>query len=353
MTRASFGHIERLSEGLYRCHWMEGGSKRTHRVHGTLDDAKDFLAGVRIGAEGCTRATTWDEFWAGRVVPSFDGLEEKTVHEYRRLWERELAPLIGRSEVRGMSARRADAVLAGIASPSVQRAVKALGRKLCNMAIREGLLDRNPFEGAKVKRARPRRKEPYTPGEVLAWMDAVRGIKYEPVLLCELGAGLRHEEACALTWDDVSEWDGRAVLSVSKALTTVNGSPVLKGTKTARSEREAVLGEPFASRLLELRGDGALCPGSYEGYANPSTITHNYRTWCERHGVRYVCPKDLRSTFATLHAEAGSIDSLVSEAMGHTDGTTRGRHYQQTTRAGLALIADNLARYLDEAGEGA
>lgn len=354
MPKSTFGHIERLGKNLYRCYWHEDGRRRSHRVHGSLDDAKDYLASRRIGLAGCSDRTTWREFWAAVVEPSFDGLAAKTVHNYRRIWERHLAPTLGRRTVASTNAQAADRALARIASPASQKAAKALGRKICNMAVREGILERNPFVGAKTARAGRRRKEPYTAREVEAWLRGMRGSKYEAALICELGAGLRHEEACALTWEDVAEWNGKAVLRVNKALTTVNGRRELKGTKTADSERVCIMGEPFASRVLELRGKGPLVPSApgtdvrspCDIYANPATITHNYRDWCRKHGIRYVCPRDLRSTFATLHGEAGSQDSMVALAMGHTDGTTKGRHYQQRTIAGLAMIADNLAEYL-------
>ena len=135
---------------------------------------------------------------------------------------------------------------------------------------------------------------------------------------------------------------------------TYSDGKVLKETKNGFSEREVVVGEPFRARILELsEGSGIALssgggspgdPASY--YTSPQTACRNYRGWCERHGVPYVAPKNLRSSYATLHGEAGSLDSLVSGSMGHSDGTTRGRHYQAVTRRGLALIADNLAEHL-------
>ncbi len=77
------------------------------------------------------------------------------------------------------------------------------------------------------------------------------------------------------------------------------------------------------------------------------TITHNWKQWCKRNGVVYVSQENMRSSWSTMHGEAGSPDSLVSLGMGHSDGTTRGSNYQQATLRGLAMIADNLAEYID------
>lgn len=56
----------------------------------------------------------------------------------------------------------------------------------------------------------------------------------------------------------------------------------------------------------------------------------------------------MRSIYATWHGEAGSPDSLVSLSMGHSDGTTKGRNYQMSTKKGLILIADLLTDYIYE-----
>ena len=120
-----------------------------------------------------------------------------------------------------------------------------------------------------------------------------------------------------------------------------------------------MIGEPFASRLLEIcEGEGPVCAGprpwsgeelSEGHFSSPTTVTHNWRDWCSRKGVAYVRPGDMRSVFATLHGEAGTPDSLVSMAMGHADGgSTKARNYQQRTRRALMVAADSLADYLLE-----
>ncbi|MGN0261338.1 MAG: hypothetical protein ACI4B9_00590 [Eggerthellaceae bacterium] len=69
--------------------------------------------------------------------------------------------------------------------------------------------------------------------------------------------------------------------------------------------------------------------------------------YARQNGIDYVPFGHMRSNFATLHGEAFSPDSLVSLAMGHTDGTTRGKHYQQAMIDGLERIARNLADHFE------
>ena len=349
MTRSRFGTIEKRGK-TWRIHWTAAGVRRSKSGFATKAEAARELARLQIECEGLERDATWGDYWALRVVPSFDrsGLAERTREDYRASWRR-LEPHIADRWVSKTTPFLVEGVLGKVAPESVRVHAARLWRKMCRMAVVDGALAHDPFATIRVKVPEKRPKRLLDVTEVGAWLEAIRGLKYEPVLLCELGGGLRHEEACALTWEDVTEWEHRgavyAVLGVSKALVVTERGKMLKDTKTALSGREVVLGEPFASRLLALKSSGPLLSNG-TGYASPATMTHNWRDWCARHGVAYIQPKNLRSTFATLHGEAGSPDSLVSGAMGHADGSTKARNYQAMTRRGGALIAGNLADFI-------
>lgn len=369
-TRSYFGHIKRTGHETYRIWWdapRDPDGKRNQRtvtVHGTRADAETALARARIGLMGADGSCLLRDYWAASVEPTLPDLAAKTSHEYSRLWNRELAPRLGGLPLGSIDRAAAERALNDIESPTVQRAAYRLLKKVLNMAVRDGAIASHPVD--RYIRLAPHRKlykELVEAPDVAAWMDGVRGSKYEPVLLLELGGGLRVEEACALVWHaDVSPlaMGGRTYVSadIRRALVPVaGGGRILKATKTEGSERRILVGEPFASRLIELMpeqpaplcaarpfGGGEAVP---EDFTSPVTITHNYRAWCKRRGMRYVCPKNLRSSFATLHGEAGSPDSVVSGIMGHTDGTTKGRNYQRVTLRAMAAAADGLAAYLD------
>lgn len=360
MARSSFGSIQYIGPDRYRVFWTDNGQRKSKRVSGTRDDAEAFLASMML-ERGGVPDVPWASFWKSAVVPTFDRLAEKTVHEYDRLWRVELEPRIGKTMVGQTTWRQVERVLNDMRSATVQQAAKRLWKKMCNLAVRDGLLDRNPVDASIKTAPHRKRAKAVLPAENVAdFMGAVEGRKHEAVLLMELGGGLRHEEACAMVRENVSPHEayGRvyALLRVERGLVSINGRKVLKETKNEFSEREVVVGEPFASRILELcAGDGPVCEGSskWNGgeyspahFASPEAVTRNWRAYCERNGLEYIRPGDMRSIFATLHGEAGTPDSLVSLAMGHSDGTTKGRNYQQNTRRGMIVAADSLADYL-------
>ena len=55
----------------------------------------------------------------------------------------------------------------------------------------------------------------------------------------------------------------------------------------------------------------------------------------------------MRSVYATLCAEAGCLDSIVSKSMGHTGGSVKDRNYQTATMKALKLNAETFADYVD------
>lgn len=141
-------------------------------------------------------------------------------------------------------------------------------------------------------------------------------------------------------------------------MTVVDCAPLLKDTKNTASARVAVLGEPFASRLLYLSEgkSGPLCPSGrpYDPsrpeswYTSPTTIAHRWADWCSRHGVRHVTERNLRSSYATMMGEAMAPDSVVAGNMGHSDNTTKGVHYQRVTMRAKCMAADLLADSLED-----
>ena len=370
-ARSHFGHVKRLGPGKHRAYWEEPRDavtgKRNQRskvIDGSDEDAWNFLAVKRVELLGADRDTTYGVFWDACVEPSLAGLAENTVDEYTRVWNGFLKPVIGGMRISETTPDFAERVLLTASSPSLQRKAMRLWRKVCNRARRERIISYNPIDRyIKLDRVKPKPKRLLEADEIPGWMAAIEGIRYEPALLCEIGGGLSPEEACALDREDIRPYEdgGRlyAMVRVSKALTTVSGRKLLKDTKNNFRVRTMIIGEPFARRILETSaGTGPLLPSGMppergrpeSAYASPITVTHNWKAWCERHGVPYVTQANMRSSFATLHGEAGSPDSVVSGAMGHSGGSTKAKHYQKITRRALVAIADGLAAYIAERG---
>ena len=342
--RSNFGHIKQLAPGKFRVYWSENGRRRSKTVYGSVDDCELFLAHRKIeGGSLVPSGITYGEYWNLAVVPTFKGLAETTVSDYRRIWKKELEPRIGWRKVSETTWRSAQGVLSEVNSASVQLHAYRLWKKIANLAVRDGLLTVNPIDrNIRLKKHEKREKAILSARDLQTLMERAEGFKHVYLIAMECGGGLRHEEACAITRDDVSEKDGLVILGVSKALTTAQGKVVHKDTKTAFSRRLVALGEPFSGIVLRHLED---IPAEVSEQASPATITHNWREWCKRHVMDYIPFGQMRTQFSTMHQQAGSIDSLVSLAMGHSDGTTRGRNYTVNTLPAMMMLARQLSEW--------
>lgn len=360
MTRSHFGSIQRIRENYYRIWWTEDGKRRSDYVNGNRDTAEIELA--RHLLSKTPEKITWANFYALHVQPTYDGLATKTVDDYERVWNRELRPRIADDRVASIDWQRANAVLTSISAPTVQRRAGALLKKMCNIAIRLGFLQYNPVQAIQYAPHRPRPKRLLDYADVPKFLKAIEGIKYEPCILLMVGCGLRPEEAFALTWEDITahEFAGStyARIRVDKALTVPSSGKELKSTKNTNSERDAILGAPFASRLLALAVDksGPLVPSGkrYSAkhpeawYTSPVTVAHNWKAYCKAHDIAHITLENMRSSYATMMGEAMAPDSVVAGNMGHAGNTVKTRHYQRVTLRAKCMAADLLADLLSE-----
>lgn len=352
--RSAFGSIEKRAHNVYRLRWRdEGGSRRSETVHGTKYAAQRRLAEIQLSKYGSYEDINYETYWNDTVKPTFSGLSDHTVKEYERVWKVELAPLIQDASIAETTWKDVQSVMDGISASSVQRKAFRLWRKILNMAIRDGIRTTNPCDRSiRLKQHVKRRKVLLESQDVRAWMESIRGYEYEVLLLILAGGGLRPGEALALTTADVEPYelggDVYAKVDISKVVVQASGdSYVRPTTKNGSSNRVQLIGKPYAPRILELVEGGYLDALQQNGTLKPSTVAHSYKKWCAATGVTHVTMENLRSSYATMHGEAGSLDSLVSFSMGHSDGSTRAANYQTATLKGLAMIADSLAEYLE------
>lgn len=157
MPRSRVGSVQYLGQNHYRVFWTEKGVRKSKRVRGTREEAEAVIA-ARLLEQGKGGDMRWRDYWIAAVEPTFDTLAEKTVSGYRRVWRVELEPRIGDDMVGDTTWRQVERVLGDIKATSVQRQAKALWKKMCNLAVRDEILSRNPVDHS--IRLKPHKKRP-------------------------------------------------------------------------------------------------------------------------------------------------------------------------------------------------
>jgi integrase len=205
--------------------------------------------------------------------------------------------------------------LAGKVSAHTQKTILKLVRRVFELAVEEGTLDRNPCIGVQFKVPEVEQKV-LTNSEVEIFLREAKLTRHRlyPAWFMALKTGMRSGELMALTWNDI-DLEGR-IISVSKQWTSKAG---FAPTKTKRS-RVVPISEDLGVFLKELKLQG----GSQSEFVLPrlpewvggmqAKVT---REFCMAIGVTPVKFHDLRATFITNLLARGVPLAQVMAVVGH------------------------------------
>ena len=278
--------------------------------------------------------------WHTRYSVTF---KPRYVETSRSLLDLHLIPFFGSRDLRSIEeADLLDYVRAkldaGQRPATIQNALSIV-RRVLNLAIRDGLIVRNPANGIGRLIARVARREDSEVPVADAWTRAETESlllvaeqhepRFAPLLRFLLSTGARRSEALGLEWRDV-DFD-RGGISIRRALT--KGQQV---TPKSGKGRVVVMAPSLASALFDLlaqRRVEAMQRGWPEPPAwvfcseagTPLDERNVTRSWdrvrrrAQKLGVRPLKLHTARHTFATLALEAGRSIRFVAEQLGHAN----------------------------------
>lgn len=355
MTRSEFGSITRLDKNRWKIRWSEtvDGQRvqRSRNVRGSRRDAERALArialdqGRKVPQPTMTLADYWPEYRAdiGRLAP-------QTVDGYERTWARDVEPLFGSCVMEQLTSREVRRRLLTLDAPGAQRNAYKLMRQMFNAANADDLVENMPIKKHMRLDEPTKRDTPtFTLEEAARFTDAIRGSDVEAVALCQLYGGLRREEAAGLRWTDfrfenVSTLHGEtttAYIAVQRTAQLIQGEVVIGAPKTHRSERTVIVTGYPAERLARIAGEGWLNGGDAPG--DPEAYGRALSKLCRKSDLPHMTPTGLRATFSTIHQQLGTPDTLVSMMMGHTQISTRYRHYLSANEDAMKRAASALS----------
>ena len=261
-----------------------------------------------------------------------------------------LAPYFGTVDLRALTredllAFAENRLKTGLSARTVEGALSIL-RRVCQLHVDAGLLDKNPALGAGRLVARVARRHDQNPKDVDAWTrDEVAAlfeiaVSAEPnisgPLLCALHTGMRRGEILGLQWQDV----GKDRIRIRRAL--VRGH--MTTTKSGKT-REVPISAALRAVLDKLRGE--LSPWESPGHV---FLSPTGKRWDERnfarafdrlrtkaHKAEKVRPLHFhcaRHTFASWALDGGRSIKWVQERLGHSSAELTLRTYMHLMPSG-------------------
>lgn len=339
-----FGHVRKRGNS-YRAYWREYGKQKC-KTFSTSEDAFDHLARMRLHQGQVDFAVTYNQYYTGVLKPSIKDLSPRTKADYEYYWNK-MKPFIGRIKISSTDWRLIQNTIDNFDNPEAQRKIFNIWKKMLNFAVRDGLLLKNPCNDQIQRKQIIRKpKKIWNKEELCEMLIKLDGTRYALPVLLECCCGLRHEEFCGINTPDINFDNGWPIISINKAVTSVNGKKVIKDTKTLTSTREVVLHKRFTD-YLNANTQGLQYKRSLQDYPHPQSLTKSFRLYCKRNNLDFIPFGNMRTVYATLSAEAGCVDSIVSMSMGHAGNNIKQKNYQKMTIKALKMNATAFVEYLD------
>lgn len=242
-----------------------------------------------------------------------------------------LVPALGKQQLKGLRPAHLQGLYARLLerglAPKTVRNVHIVIHKALKQAVAWDLAPRNMADLVRPSQVERREPTTLTAEEVRGLWSAIRGTRWEALLVLTVATGLRQGEVLGLRWGDIDLQ--RGVLQVRRQL----HRDKTYGTPKARSRRRIDLAAPelralaaHKARRDELR---RLQGEAYEDQdlvfstdrGRPliwRNVTRAFKRLLRAAGLRDIRFHDLRHTNATLLLEAEVHPKIVQERLGHS-----------------------------------
>lgn len=204
-------------------------------------------------------------------------------------------------------------------------------KRIFQMAMDAGFLDRNPAQGMMIKVPESEKKV-LTNTEVETFLHEAKATnhRFYPVWIMALFTGCRSGELFALKWSDV-DFESK-IISVGRSWNSKNGFTSTKNQKT----RTVPISEELLQYLKELRllrgNEEFILPRLTEWErGDAAKVT---KSFCKSLGITEIRFHDLRATFITNLLARGESLARVMAIVGHSDMETTNVYLR---KAGIEL----------------
>jgi integrase len=312
-----------------------------------------------------TKVLTLSEY--GKTVIDQRSLGTRTRIEYEAKWSQLIEPKLGHLAVRDVTTTAVRGWFADLDSKLATRNGHAYGilNMICNTAVRDGLLDRNPCQivGATNPKVKKKVKIPSTVdlhaiANTLGADDNMA--RFKALVLLAGWCGLRYGEVSELRRKDFNA--DCSVVSVSRAVTHRQGQCLIGSTKTGEQERVVTIPphirEDVKAHLKRhvAEGDEALLFTPARGGCHLNDRVFNkdvFQKAAKDIGREDLSAHDLRRFAGTKNAAVSSLAENMAR-LGHktVDAALRYQHSQDGRDAVVAAgLSANAVAELAEAAE--
>lgn len=307
------GRERRMTIGAYPAWSVAAAREQAAKLRRQTDAGEDPLA----AKEKARAAHSLNDFWP-RYRDAVSAKKRPATHKGEiSVWDRLILPTLGQRKLDDITPSDIDHLHAEISATAPIQANRVLAtlRHAFNVAKRWGLASNNPVTGTRLNPEQGRERY-LTPDELWALVSALeKRPTNAPSLALRfmIATGCRKGEALAATWGQFERASGVWTKPSSH-------------TKQKRVHRVPLNSE--ARKILDdaalLGGRAFVFPGKDEKQL--VDIKRAFHSACAEAGIKGLRMHDLRHTFASHLASAGTSLPIMGALMGHTQTATTARY---------------------------
>ena len=207
--------------------------------------------------------------------------------------------------------------------------IKGMLNSMLELALADDYIAKNPCKAIKLPKVETKKKRPATKEEYEAMVKVSKDHRLGFTIPLLFETGIRRGELLALTWDDVDFQKKRIHVTKQYTVNCGRGEAVLKHhTKTKAGMRYVPLSPNLVKLLKEERAKSkgfrfVVRQRGKDAMVTPSVYGKVFNVWKWTANIADdITPHSGRHYFGTNMHKSGIPTTMLSQVMGHADGTT-------------------------------
>jgi len=252
----------------------------------------------------------------------------------------------------------------GLSAKTIKNLHGALHRAL-ETAVKMGYLRTNPAEGCILPRIVEKEIHPLDTPDIVAFLNAIKGHRYETLFKVDMFTGLRSGEILGLTWDCIDFDAGTIFVCKQLVPPRVKGQKYAFGTlkndkprtitpapsvmQLLKEHRRAQVERRLKAGILWVDGgfENLVFTNDFGGHLTQSGLWKIMQKALRDSGIENLRFHDLRHTYAVNSLRSGDDVKTVQENLGHHTAAFTLDKYGHVTETMKRASADRMEAFIN------